>query len=121
MTRGTLRIYLGAAPGVGKTMAMLAEGRRRAGRGTDVVVGFCETHGRTATAVALEGLEVMPRLRREYRGATLEEMDLDAVLRRAPEPSAPSVIANDAGLLRAQEHERDAGGGSPETNARASH
>ena len=53
MTRGTLRIYLGAAPGVGKTMAMLAEGRRRAERGTDVVVGFCETHGRTATAVAV--------------------------------------------------------------------
>lgn len=94
MTRGTLRIYLGAAPGVGKTMAMLAEGRRRAGRGTDVVVGFCETHGRTATAVALEGLEVMPRLRREYRGATLEEMDLDAVLRRAPQVALVDELAH---------------------------
>ena len=92
--RGKLKVFLGAAPGVGKTMAMLAEGRRRAGRGTDVVVGFCETHGRTATAVALEGLEVMPRLRREYRGATLEEMDLDAVLRRAPQVALVDELAH---------------------------
>ncbi len=59
MSRGTLRIYLGAAPGVGKTFAMLNEGRRRAERGTDVVVGFVETHGRPRTAEQMEGLEVV--------------------------------------------------------------
>ena len=63
MARGRLRIYLGAAPGVGKTVAMLNEGHRRAGRGTDVVVGLCETHGRDHTASLLEGLEVIPRRR----------------------------------------------------------
>ena len=59
--RGELRVYLGAAPGVGKTYAMLAEAHRRAGRGTDVAVGYVETHGRALTAALLEGLEVMPR------------------------------------------------------------
>jgi len=59
--RGQLRVYLGAAPGVGKTYAMHGEARRRAGRGTDVVVGYVETHGRALTAALLEGLEVMPR------------------------------------------------------------
>jgi two-component system, OmpR family, sensor histidine kinase KdpD len=59
--RGQLRVYLGAAPGVGKTYAMLGEARRRAGRGTDVVVGYVETHGRALTAALLEGLEVIPR------------------------------------------------------------
>ena len=85
MSRGTLRIYLGAAPGVGKTYAMLGEGRRRAGRGTDVVVGFVETHGRPQTAAMLGDLEVLPRRRMEYRGAVFEEMDVGAVLRRDPE------------------------------------
>ena len=61
MARGTLRIYLGAAPGVGKTFAMLGEAHRRASRGTDVVVGLVETHGRQRTAEQLEGLEVLPR------------------------------------------------------------
>ena len=60
-TRGELRIYLGAAPGVGKTYAMLGEAHRRAERGTDVVVGLVETHGRAKTAALLEGLEVLPR------------------------------------------------------------
>ncbi len=83
--RGTLRIYLGAAPGVGKTFAMLNEGRRRHDRGTDVVVGFVEYHGRTQTAAQLGDLEVIPRRTVEYRGTTLEEMDLDAILRRRPE------------------------------------
>lgn len=83
--RGRLRIYLGAAPGVGKTFAMLDEGRRRAGRGTDVVVGLVETHGRANTAAQLEGLEVVPRRVVEYRGTTLEELDVAAVLARRPE------------------------------------
>ena len=84
MSRGTLRIYLGAAPGVGKTFAMLGEGRRRHSRGTDVVVGYVETHGRTRTAAQVEGLEVVPRRAIEYRGGTFEEMDVDAILARRP-------------------------------------
>ncbi len=84
MARGTLRIYLGAAPGVGKTYDMLNEGRRRAERGTDVVVGIVETHGRPKTIEQIGNLVVIPRRRVEYRDTTLEEMDLDAVLARAP-------------------------------------
>lgn len=84
MARGRLRVYLGAAPGVGKTFAMLSEGRRRHDRGTDVVVGFVETHGRPHTAEMLEGLEVVPRQLIEYRGATFTEMDIDAILTRQP-------------------------------------
>lgn len=83
--RGRLRIYLGAAPGVGKTFAMLDEGWRRAQRGTDVVVGYVETHGRPNTAAQLRDLEVVPRRQIEYRGQTFEEMDLPAVLARAPQ------------------------------------
>ncbi len=83
--RGHLRIYLGAAAGVGKTYAMLAEGHRRAERGADVVVAFAESHGRPLTSALLDGLEIIPRARLEYRGATFEEMDLDAVLARRPE------------------------------------
>jgi len=84
-SRGQLRIYLGNAAGVGKTYAMLGEGHRRAERGTDVVVGFVETHGRTHTEELVEGLEVVPRARLPYRGSMFEEMDLDAVLARRPE------------------------------------
>ena len=83
--RGHLRIYLGSAAGVGKTYAMLGEGHRRAERGADVVVGFAETHGRPHTSALLDGLEVIPRARLEYRGGTFEEMDLAAVLARKPE------------------------------------
>src|SRR6476660_9267823 len=83
--RGRLRIYLGSAAGVGKTYAMLSEGHRRAERGADVVVGFAEAHGRPQTSALLDGLEVVPRHTLEYRGATFEEMDLDAVLARSPE------------------------------------
>ena len=83
--RGRLRIYLGSAAGVGKTYAMLSEGHRRAERGADVVVGFAEAHGRPQTSALLDGLEVVPRATLEYRGATFEEMDLDAVLARRPE------------------------------------
>ena len=82
--RGRLRIYLGAAPGVGKTYHMLDEAQRRVERGADVVVGFVETHDRAHTAAMLDGLEVVPRRRMEYRGAVFEEMDLDAVLERRP-------------------------------------
>src|SRR6185312_7524206 len=84
-SRGRLRIYLGSAAGVGKTYAMLSEGHRRAERGADVVVGFAEAHGRPQTSALLDGLEVVPRHTLEYRGATFEEMDLDAVLARRPE------------------------------------
>jgi two-component system sensor histidine kinase KdpD len=85
VARGQLRIYLGAAPGVGKTVAMLQEGHRRADRGTDVVVGLVETHGRSWTAALLEGLEVVPRRTLIHRGSTFTELDVDAVLARAPE------------------------------------
>ncbi|WGX96584.1 DUF4118 domain-containing protein [Nocardioides sp. L-11A] len=83
-TRGRLRVYLGAAPGVGKTYAMLDEGHRRRDRGTDVVVGYVETHGRRRTIGSLGDLEVVPRARIAYRGTVQEEMDLDAILRRRP-------------------------------------
>jgi two-component system, OmpR family, sensor histidine kinase KdpD len=83
--RGTLRIYLGAAPGVGKSFAMLDEGCRRMARGTDVVVAFVETHGRAHTAERIGALPVLPRKRVVYRGAEFEDLDLDAVLARAPQ------------------------------------
>ncbi|PZF80981.1 sensor histidine kinase [Jiangella anatolica] len=85
MGRGQLRIYLGAAPGVGKTYAMLEEAHRRRARGTDVVIGVVEPHGRARTAELIAGLEVVPRRTMTYRGATFEELDVDAVLRRDPE------------------------------------
>ena len=82
--RGRLRLYLGMAPGVGKTYRMLEEGHRRADRGTDVVVGFVEAHGRPLTIALVEGLEVVQRRSVEYRGVTVEEMDTDAVIARRP-------------------------------------
>ena len=85
MAKGSLRVYLGAAPGVGKTFRMLGEGQRRAERGGDVVIGLLETHGRPKTAAAAEGLEVVPRQVVSYRGTTFEEMDVPAILARAPE------------------------------------
>ena len=94
MARGRLRIYLGAAPGVGKTVAMLDEGRRRLARGTDVAVGLVETHGREHTAELLEGLEVLPRTRFEHRGATFEEMDLDRLLDRHPSVALVDELAH---------------------------
>jgi two-component system, OmpR family, sensor histidine kinase KdpD len=92
--RGSLRIYLGAAAGVGKTFAMLGEGHRRAERGADVVVGFAETHGRPQTAALLAGLEVVPRARIDYRGASFEEMDVDAVLARKPQIALVDELAH---------------------------
>ncbi len=94
MTRGCLLIYLGAAPGVGKTHAMLSEGRRRASRGTDVVVGIVETHGRPRTAEAADGLEVVPRRTVQHRGATLTELDLDALLARRPDVALVDELAH---------------------------
>ncbi|MFJ8626262.1 ATP-binding protein [Kitasatospora sp. NPDC093550] len=81
---GRLRVYLGSAPGVGKTYRMLDEARRRQERGSDVVVGYIECHGRRRTEDMLAGLEVLPRAHRSYRDAEFEEMDLDAVLARRP-------------------------------------
>ncbi|MGZ4741102.1 MAG: DUF4118 domain-containing protein, partial [Ilumatobacteraceae bacterium] len=78
-------IYLGASPGVGKTYRMLGEGVRRKERGTDVVIGVVETHGRWQTAGQIRDLEVMPLKQIDYRGTTLQEMDLDAILRRHPQ------------------------------------
>ncbi|WP_406289513.1 DUF4118 domain-containing protein [Embleya sp. NBC_00896] len=94
MDRGQLRIYLGAAPGVGKTYAMLAEGRRRAERGTDVVVGYVETYGRPRTAALLEGLEVIPRKTVPYRGTTFTELDADAVIARRPQVALIDELAH---------------------------
>ncbi len=95
MRRGTLRIYLGAAPGVGKTFAMLNEGcRRKARRSADVVIGYVETHGRPATAEQIRDLEVVPRCTIEHRGARFEEMDLDAVLARHPDVALVDELAH---------------------------
>ena len=84
MARGQLRVYLGAAPGVGKTYAMLNEGWRRHERGTDVIVGYVETHNRPNTAAQVRDLECVPRKKVRYRDQDFEEMDLDAILARKP-------------------------------------
>lgn len=83
--RGELRVYLGAAPGVGKTYAMLGEAHRRSERGTDVVAGVVETHGRAKTAALLAGIEVIPPRYIEYRGSSFPELDVPAVLARRPQ------------------------------------
>lgn len=92
--RGELRIYLGAAPGVGKTFAMLGEAHRRLERGTDVVIGLVETHGRVKTAELARGIEILPRRRYGHRGTEIEEMDVDAVLARAPEVAVVDELAH---------------------------
>ena len=79
-----LKIFLGAAPGVGKTWAMLSAARELKKQGTDVVAGLVETHGRAETAALLDGLEILPRRRVNYRGRDFEEFDLDAALARKP-------------------------------------
>ncbi|HYA45050.1 MAG TPA: universal stress protein [Acidimicrobiales bacterium] len=91
---GHFRIYLGAAAGVGKTYDMLNEGKRRLKRGTDVVIGFVECHKRPLTEALVEGFEVVPRRRVEYRGTVFEEMDLDAVLRRNPKVALIDELAH---------------------------
>src|ERR1700681_4951254 len=82
---GKLRIFVGAAPGVGKTYEMLQQARARKKDGYDIVIGIVETHGRRETESLLEGLDVIPRRRLEYKGQWLEEMDLDAVIARRPQ------------------------------------
>lgn len=94
VSKGKLRIYLGMAAGVGKTYAMLNEGRRRKSRGTDVVIGYVETHGRSLTAAQIGDLEIIPRRRVTYRGITLEEMDLDALLQRHPQVALVDELAH---------------------------
>ncbi|GAA2881352.1 two-component system sensor histidine kinase KdpD [Aminobacter niigataensis] len=82
--RGRLKIFLGAAPGVGKTYEMLMSGRARLADGTDVVIGVVETHGRRETQALVEGFEIVPRKAVDYKGRSLEEMDLDAIIARHP-------------------------------------
>ncbi len=92
--RGRLRVLLGAAPGVGKTYAMLEEGRRLRAAGRDVVIAVVETHGRAGTASMTAGFEIVPRRRIRHRGVELEEMDLDAVLARAPQIALVDELAH---------------------------
>ena len=83
--RGKLKIFFGATAGVGKTYAMLEEARRLKAQGLDVVVGYVEPHGRAETEALVEGLERLPYLSVQYRGATLRDFDLDAALARKPQ------------------------------------
>ena len=92
--RGRLRVYLGSVAGSGKTYAMLNEGHRRESRGTDVVVGYVETHGRSQTQAQLGDLEVIPRKKVTYRGVTLEEMDTEAVIARHPKLALIDELAH---------------------------
>jgi two-component system sensor histidine kinase KdpD len=92
--RGQLKVFLGMCPGVGKTYAMLEAARREHAAGRDVVVGYVETHGRKETDALAEGLPKIPRRSLEYRGVTLTEMDLDAVLARKPQPALADELAH---------------------------
>jgi len=92
--RGKLKIFLGAAPGVGKTYEMLQAARRKRAEGLDVVVGIVETHGRSETQALLEGLEILPRRRETYKNRELEEMDLDALLARRPQLALVDELAH---------------------------
>ena len=92
--RGRLKIFLGAAPGVGKTYEMLLSGRARLSAGDDVVAGIVETHGRAETEALLDGLEVTPRKSIEYKGRVLDEMDLDALLARSPKLALVDELAH---------------------------
>lgn len=92
--RARLRIYIGAAPGVGKTYQMLQEAHALRASGLDVVVGVVETYGRTETEAQVKDLEIVPRRRVEYRGATLEEMDVDAIVRRQPKVCVVDELAH---------------------------
>ncbi|MBI3304626.1 MAG: histidine kinase, partial [Deltaproteobacteria bacterium] len=92
--RGRLKVYIGAAAGVGKTYQMLEEAHVLKKRGVDVVLAFIETHGRAETAALIEGLEVIPRRQFEYRRVMVEEMDLDAVLARRPQVAIVDELAH---------------------------
>src|SRR5438552_15855310 len=91
---GRLKIFVGAAPGVGKTYEMLQTARARTKDGYDVVVGIVETHGRRETEALLDGLEVIPRRRLEYKGHRLEEVDLDAIIARRPQIALVDELAH---------------------------
>ena len=105
--RGRLKIFLGAAAGVGKTFAMLVEARQLKREGVDVVIGYVETHARPETLALLEGLEAVPRQAVSYRGVTLEEMDLDAILARHPRLALVDELAhtNAAGVKHEKRYE----------------
>lgn len=92
--RSRLRIYIGAAPGVGKTYEMLQEAQALRARALDVVIGFVETYGRPDTEAQLKDLEVVPRRKFDYRGVTMEEMDVDAVIRRRPQVCVVDELAH---------------------------
>ncbi|MBS0232483.1 MAG: sensor histidine kinase KdpD [Proteobacteria bacterium] len=92
--RGRLKIFLGAAPGVGKTYEMLRTARAKVREGADVVIGVVETHGRKETKALLRGLEIIPPRQIEYKGRTLEELDIDAVLRRRPQIALIDELAH---------------------------
>jgi two-component system sensor histidine kinase KdpD len=92
--RGRLKIYIGYCAGVGKTWQMLEEARRLKREGIDVVAGLVETHGRPETAALVNGLEIVPRRTREYRGIAVEEMDVDAILRRKPQAALVDELAH---------------------------
>src|ERR1051326_3788761 len=92
--RGRLKIFLGAAPGVGKTYEMLQSAQARRLEGIDIVVGIVETHGRRETEALLEGLEVIPRREVDYKGHRLTEMDLDAILKRRPQLALIDELAH---------------------------
>ncbi len=92
--RGRLRVYLGAVAGAGKTYAMLNEGHRRASRGTDVVIGYVETHKRPQTQAQIGELEIIPRKQVSYRGVTLEEMDTEAIIARRPRVALIDELAH---------------------------
>src|SRR5579859_6440061 len=105
--RGRLRVYLGAAAGVGKTYAMLNEGRRRRALGTDVVIGYVETHKRAQTQAQVGDLEIIPRKKIEYRGILLEEMDIEAIIARRPQVVLVDELAhtNMAGSKHAKRYQ----------------
>jgi two-component system sensor histidine kinase KdpD len=92
--RARLRIYIGAAPGVGKTYEMLQEAHALRAKGLDVVVGYVETYGRRETEAQIKDLEIVPRRRIEYRGVTMEEMDVDAIIRRKPQVCVVDELAH---------------------------
>src|SRR5262245_48350369 len=92
--RARLRIYIGAAPGVGKTYSMLREAHALRARGLDVVIGIIETYGRQDTEAQLRDLEEIPRRKIEYRGVTLEELDVDAVMARQPQVCVVDELAH---------------------------
>src|SRR5262245_1540351 len=93
-SRGRLKIFLGAAPGVGKTYEMLTTAQAKRREGLDIVVGVVETHGRKETEALLEGLEVVPRRMVEYKGHHLHEMDIDAILVRRPKLALVDELAH---------------------------